>query len=91
MANKKIKVQYSSRSTGGTYWQPSRYTVCPKIQMEGKWLEALGFHIGVRLNVEYEEGRIILTLAPQTETAMVAEDSGKYAAGRRKVVSRMLV
>ena len=84
MANKKIKVQYSTRSTGGSYYHPTRYTAYPKIQMEGKWLETLGFHIGDRLNVEYEEGRIILTPVVKTETVMVAEDRGQYAAGRRK-------
>lgn len=49
---KNIKVAYSSRSGNHTY---STY---PKIQMEGKWLEELGFTIGTRLKVEYEEGSI---------------------------------
>ena len=40
---KNIKVQYSSRANYGSYYRPTSYTNYPKIQMEGKWLEALGF------------------------------------------------
>ena len=41
MKHKNIKVAYTSRSTGGSYTQ------VPKIQMEGRWLEELGFSIAV--------------------------------------------
>ena len=37
---KTIKVQYSTRYNG------RRYSEVPKIQMEGKWLEAIGFSVG---------------------------------------------
>ena len=40
MKQKNIKVVYKCRSTGGSYTQ------VPKIQMEGRWLEELGFSIG---------------------------------------------
>ena len=43
MKQKNIKVAYTSRSTGNSYTQ------VPKIQMEGKWLEELGFSIGFPL------------------------------------------
>ena len=47
MQTKKMKVQYSSRTRQGkNHYFGSRYIETPKIQMEGKWLEALGFHIG---------------------------------------------
>lgn len=36
---KTSKVQYSSRYTG------RNYSEVPKIQMEGKWLEAIGFSV----------------------------------------------
>jgi hypothetical protein len=36
--------------------------------MEGKWLEALGFHIGDAIQVAYEEGSIHISLAPQTQS-----------------------
>jgi len=81
MRSKRIKVQYSSRSTGGSYFCPTRYTAYPKIQMEGKWLEVLGFNVGDSLNVEYEEGRIIITLIAE-EVMMVAEPAGKYNGGK---------
>ena len=80
---KNIKVQYSSRSTGGSYYGGSRYTSYPKIQMEGKWLEALGFHVGDMLQVEYEEGSIRISPAILPEPVMmVAEPSDGY--GRKK-------
>ena len=37
MKQKNIKVAYTNRSNGNSYTQ------VPKIQMEGKWLEELGF------------------------------------------------
>lgn len=83
---KNIKVQYSSRCTSsGSYWGSSRYTNYPKIQMEGRWLEALGFHIGDHLRVDYDEGSIRITLAPEPEPVMmVAEPEIKYGTGKRK-------
>ena len=41
MNKKHIKVAYTSRLSGGSYTQ------VPKIQMEGRWLEELGFSIGM--------------------------------------------
>ena len=52
MKQKNIKVAYTSRCTGGSYTQ------VPKIQMEGRWLEELGFSIGSTIVVEYDEGSI---------------------------------
>ena len=66
MKTKKLKVAYSTRWTGSYY----RNTVTtPKIQMEGKWLEALGFHIGDMLQVDYEEGAIHIRAVPQEPAA----------------------
>lgn len=83
---KNIKVQYSSRCISPhTYWGGSRYTTYPKIQMEGKWLEALGFHVGDQLQVEYEEGSIKISLAPKPEPVMmVAEPAAEYGKKRRR-------
>lgn len=80
---KNIKVQYSSRANYGSYYRPTSYTSYPKIQMEGKWLEALGFHVGDRLQVEYEEGSIRITLALEP-AMMVAEPTAEYGKSRRK-------
>ncbi len=52
MLTKNLKVAYTSR------YSKSSYTSVPKIQMEGKWLEELGFAIGTLLKVEFEEGSI---------------------------------
>lgn len=85
MKQKNIKVIYSSRCTGSGCWGGSRYTNYPKIQMEGKWLEALGFHVGDQLLVEYEEGSIRITPAPEPEPAMmVAEPVAEYGGKRRR-------
>ena len=62
MNRKHIKVAYTSRLSGGSYTQ------VPKIQMEGRWLEELGFSIGSTIVVEYEEGS--LCIRPMTETEL---------------------
>ena len=82
---KNIKVQYSSRCSGSGYG--SRYTYHPKIQMEGKWLEELGFHIGDSLQIEYEEGSIRITPVPQP-LMMVAEQETKYVTPKHRPKSR---
>lgn len=81
---KNIKVQYSSRmSSGNSYFGGSRYTAYPKIQMEGKWLQELGFNVGDQLQIEYEEGSIRITPAPQP-VMMVAEPSSDYGQNKRR-------
>jgi len=84
MKTKQIKVQYSSRTNYGNFYRPTSYTSYPKIQMEGKWLEALGFHVGDRLRVEYEEGSIRITPAPEPKPMLVAEPAADYGSARRK-------
>lgn len=74
MKTKKLKVLYSSRSSSSSYFGGSNYTTTPKISMEGKWLDALGFHIGEQLQVDYEDGAIHIHLAqPCIQPAMVCE------------------
>lgn len=51
---KTIKVQYSTRYTH------RRYSQVPKIQMEGKWLETIGFSVGDNIHVDYDNGKIII-------------------------------
>ena len=61
MKTKNIKVVYTYRhhqSGGILHSGTGPCTAVPKIQMEGHWLEALGFSIGAPLIVEYEEGSI---------------------------------
>lgn len=64
---KNIKVIYSNRCGNRTY------ATYPKIQMEGKWLEDLGFTIGKRLKVEYEEGSIRIRPFTAEENALEEE------------------
>ena len=59
MKTKNMKIAYSTR-----YSQKNISTV-PKIQMEGKWLEKLGFSVGSTIAIEYEEGSI--RIRPLTE------------------------
>lgn len=63
MKTKNIKVVYTSR-----YSKNSNTTV-PKIQMEGQWLEQLGFTIGTPLIVEYEENSIHIRTLTEEELA----------------------
>lgn len=59
MKTKNMKIAYSTR-----YSQKDISTV-PKIQMEGKWLEELGFSVGSTIAIEYEKGSI--RIRPLTE------------------------
>lgn len=75
MKTKNIKVQYSSRCKSG---------FAPKIQMEGRWLEALGFPIGTRLVVEYEEGSIRIRPFTAKENAVRNEQELRAELARKQ-------
>lgn len=83
MKQKNIKVAYTSRSCGNSYTQVS------KIQMEGKWLEELGFSIGSTIVVEYDDGSIRIRqmteeeLADRRKAELEKELAAKSAAIRR--------
>lgn len=54
----------------------------PKISMEGKWLEELGFQIGDRLQVEYGNRYICISHAAEMhQPPAVHEPDTAYAAG----------
>ena len=86
MKTKKIKVLYSFRARqSNSFYSGSSYIETPKISMEGKWLEALGFHIGDQLQVDYDEGEILIRLAaPEPALAMVCEQSTAYPSTSKK-------
>ena len=72
MKTKNIKVVYTYRhhqSGGVLHSGTGPCTAVPKIQMEGHWLEALGFSIGAPLIVEYEEGSIHIRTLTAEELA----------------------
>lgn len=83
MKHKNIKVAYTSRCTCGSYTQ------VPKIQMEGRWLEKLGFSIGSTIVVEYDEGSIHIRpmtaeeLADRQRTELEKEIASKSTAIRK--------
>lgn len=74
MKTKKMKVLYSSRTrqSSNRWGMGSSYIETPKISMEGKWLAALGFHIGDAIEVSYEDNCIRIT------PAMVCEPAAEY-------------
>ena len=68
---KSIKVLYSNSHTDR-----------PKISIEGKWLEQLGFHIGDRLQVSYRDRYIFIShAADEGQPLAVHEPADTYLAG----------
>lgn len=78
LKTKIMKILYTvkARQTPYYYGRETYYDPTPKISMEGKWLDALGFHIGDAIQVSYEDNCIRITPAP--EPAMVCEPETKY-------------
>ena len=66
MKSKNIKVAYTTR------YQKNGLLTVPKIQVEGKWLEKLGFSVGSTIKVEYENGSI--HIRPLTEEEQFIHD-----------------
>lgn len=52
MKSKTIKISYSTR------FQKHNTITVPKLQIEGKWLEEIGFPIGSTVKIEYENNSI---------------------------------
>ena len=86
MKTKNIKVVYTYRhcqSGGILHTGTGPCTAVPKIQMEGKWLEALGFSIGTPLIVEYEEGSIRIRTLTAEELAAKEQRETQAEISRR--------
>lgn len=90
MKTKNIKVAYANRYSkdcGVRHSGAPTSTAVPKIQMEGRWLETLGFSIGTSLIVEYEEGSIhIRTL---TAEEMAAKEQREAQAEYKKRLAEL--
>lgn len=43
----------------------------PFVRLSGRWLRRLGFPIGAKIAVEAEEGRLVLTAIPATDSNSV--------------------
>lgn len=78
MKQKKIKVQYRSRSTA------HGYTDTPMIQMTGNWLEALGFSIGDTIMMEYDEDGIRIRPLTESEKADAAKEQLELSIRRKQ-------
>ena len=64
MQERRLTVSKLRRSTRIDHpWEP-RYRVweVPFLRMRGNWLEAAGFEIGKRVQVEVSSGRLVLTV-----------------------------
>lgn len=86
MKTKNIKVVYTYRhhQSGGTLHSGTDpCTAVPKIQMEGWWLEQLGFTIGAPLIVEYEEGSIHIRTLTAEELAAKAQQEAQAELEKR--------
>ncbi len=74
--SKLLKVAYSNqiRKDDAFMSGQTRRVSLPKIQMEGKWLDELGFHIGDQIKVDYGMGFIQISIAEQEmEPALVSK------------------
>lgn len=81
MKTKIIKVSSSSRTRRdfhSIYAGAMRYIWTPKISIEGKWLEALGYHIGDHIKLEYDEQGIhIRPLTPAEQKSLEQQQATK--------------
>lgn len=90
MKSKIIKVLYSTRTRrdfDSIYAKAMRYIWTPKISIEGKWLEALGYHIGDPIHLEYDEQGI--HIRPLTETERTALEQQQARAELDKKIVKL--
>ncbi|MBQ8233148.1 MAG: SymE family type I addiction module toxin [Lachnospiraceae bacterium] len=85
MKSKKIKVIRSTKTRVNPDPRSCQFYVpTPKIQVEGYWLEALGFHIGDEVQVEYGEGIISFRPLPKEPTPSMVAETSRYSTSRKK-------
>ena len=59
---RKLKVySRTRRSEGSGFYSPSRYSDVPSIVLSGHWLNTAGFSIADHINVQVENGKLIIT------------------------------
>ena len=71
MKTKQLKVYESCNSSRSR---------SPKILMEGKWLESLGFHIGNQLQITYSDNYICIQNIP----SMVCEETKEFTTKKKR-------
>ena len=60
-SNRPLKVY----ETSGYHYKPT-----PTIIMKGQWLEEFGFKVGEKIEVQCEDGRLIITKAANEKTVV---------------------
>lgn len=86
MKTKIFKVLSSSRTRRdfhSIYAGAMRYIWTPKISIEGKWLEALGYHIGDHIRVEYDERGIHISPMTAAEQKSLEQQQALENVGRK--------
>ena len=86
MKTKIFKVLSSSRTRRdfhSIYAGAMRYIWTPKISIEGKWLEALGYHIGDHIRVEYDEQGIHISPMTAAEQKSLEQQQALENVGRK--------
>jgi hypothetical protein len=56
------RVTVSGLYRPGWHRSPSRWSQIPLLQLAGTWLEEQGFHVGSRVRVISERGRVVIEL-----------------------------
>ena len=68
----------------------NNYTPIPQIILQGQWLNKLGFSIGDKVIVTWEEDRLIVEKSENGSLSdkadMVAEPAPKYKRARRRAI-----
>lgn len=61
--NRKMKVYrtYTERKERSLYAWATRPVEIPQIRLQGKWLQETGFKPGDNLNVQCEDGKLVIT------------------------------
>lgn len=65
MKNRKLKVYETEYQTNNPncFWYCSKKSVSiPQIRLQGKWLQECGFEPGSQVQIQYEQGKMIITL-----------------------------
>lgn len=68
-----LSIAFSSFALYSTYifttLNSYKIVFIPKIQMEGKWLEAEDFSVGDKVHVDYDSGKIVIRTDKETFNA----------------------
>ena len=51
------------------YYHTSYYRLVPQIRLQGSWLAQLGFEEGDAINVQCNDGKLVITLQREEEQA----------------------